>query len=84
MKMGAVKPVQMLRAGLPSTLSTLGHAVQTLMGFAPLFELPGEAMGAKMWTTENLDWIWKYAGILHFANVFHAKGLQMLEEQTMV
>lgn len=48
-KMGAVKPAQMLQVGLPFTLSTLGHAVETPTGFTPLFELPEKAMGAEMW-----------------------------------
>lgn len=48
-KMGAMKPVQMLQAGLPSALSMLGHAVETLMRFAPLFELPERATGAETW-----------------------------------
>ena len=52
--MGAVKLVWMLQAGLPPTVSTLGHAVETLMGFTPLFELPKKATGAEMWRkTEN-------------------------------
>lgn len=35
--MGAGKPVQVLQLGLPSVLE---NAVNNLMGFAPLFDLP--------------------------------------------
>lgn len=47
MKTGAVKPVQMLQAGLPSTSGTLGHTVETPTGFTPLSELPKKAPGAE-------------------------------------
>lgn len=37
--MGAMKPVQILQAGFPSTSITPGHSVETLTGFTPLSEV---------------------------------------------
>lgn len=73
-KMGAMKPVEMLQAGLPPALSTPGHAVETPMGFAPLFELPEKATGQKRGDKQNYVGFGNMQGVCVLPTCFMLKG----------